>query len=380
MVCFDWIIQKEKRLSYEKKNILKTLFLSTLAVFTLTYTLPLTAHADNIPNTFEFDVISDTHISINKPENSKRFKKVLNSIANTYGTNDECIVINGDVVDYASDANYAKLSSILWGTGNGDNINEDDEAKEEHDFFSENLPYVYFNIGNHEYVYNAEPWTPGTHDDCLNYFNNAVNSIQNNVVTAKSWITTEPRYNSFDLQYINSKNSRLVFLGSDYYAGSSKAELSYNQLNWFGQVIRDNSYQGAEPMFVFLHQPIENTVYGSTIEDWGYLDKNQSTHVKSMLEGHPEIITFTSHNHHPFKSEPGLSYHYSKYIDGKMDCNIFGTPSVTGYDLGGADGINYTYPEGYHVSVNRCRRKITVEGVQYRGSYCKTINKTDITY
>ena len=46
--------------------------------------------------------------------------------------------------------------------------------------------------------------------------------------------------------------------------------------------------------FVFLHQHIKDTVYGS--QEWGTQD---SAKINAVLKEYPQVITFSGHSHYP---------------------------------------------------------------------------------
>jgi 3',5'-cyclic AMP phosphodiesterase CpdA len=344
----------------KRKNFLTILIatISTIGLISLTST---TASAS-----YSFDVISDTHIGPSDDTDPnggfhpyKNLNNVFTSIKAKY-PDDQCIVVNGDVVDNSQQTSYDQLYNIVNNQKSG-------------------LPYVYFNIGNHEYA--ANPYVqPNIIEDLntgLNKFNYNTNRIRS-LLNSKNQVTTDPREHTYDIQYINSKNDRLVFLGTDEITNGhpEAAYLNPNgQLDWLHQVIQNNTTEGSntkkgkKPMFIFLHQPLYDTTYGSTNQEWGYLYENNTRYIKEWLNDHPEIIVFTGHTHEQFQD-----YDYwndsNFYSLGDNSAKIFNVPS-TGNDNGkGA--------QGYHVTVYS--DGVVVTGVKYTGSDCEVINTRTIDF
>jgi hypothetical protein len=71
--------------------------------------------------------------------------------------------------------------------------------------------------------------------------------------------------------------------------------LSENQLGWLDDRLSENA-SSSHPAFVFLHQPLRNTVAGS-FESQGWFGVIEDEPLKAVLANHPRAILFTGHTH-----------------------------------------------------------------------------------
>ncbi|GFZ32110.1 phosphohydrolase [Clostridium zeae] len=326
------------------KSLLKVLIASITAVGLICGT-SISAFAQG---RYEFDVISDTHVGHSSTDITNT-TLALNCIKNKF-PDSKCIVINGDVVDNNQKTSYDALYNII------SNVNST----------TTKLPYIYFNYGNHEFRANASD-SSSNYTGNLAYFNQRTRDIQARLLGNKGNVTINERTpgSSYDMQYINkATNDRLFFLGTDYIP-SGNTDNSYldpnTQLYQLGLAINANKTESIntgikKPLFVFSHQPIANTVWGSeTSRNWGnIIDSDQ---LISKLANHPEVITFTSHIHKGFTSGANADDFYSLGGNDSWG-NIFSTSSVS-YD----PNSNPAPAQGYHVIV--WSNAVTVQAIQY---------------
>ena len=202
-----------------------------------------------IPN-LVFPVLSDVHIGGKQAD--KKFIKALQdcgSLENKY----DAIAFVGDITDTGNVRQYKYFSSIL--------------SRE----FSKGAKR-FIAIGNHEYK--AEK--------------------TNEAMIVKRFVheTAMP-----SLYYDNwVKGYHFIVLGSE---NMGEAKLSNAQLNWLEEKLKEKvDENGSRPIFVFLHQPIPHTVYGSdtwgNIINYGQLDE--------ILKKFPQVILFSGHSHYSFNS------------------------------------------------------------------------------
>jgi Icc protein len=78
------------------------------------------------------------------------------------------------------------------------------------------------------------------------------------------------------------------------------AVLSDTQLQWLDNELKHTPRN--KPAFVFLHQPIPNTVAGSG-NDIVNADK-----LTSILNKYPQVIFFSGHSHWTLKNQPGTMW------------------------------------------------------------------------
>ena len=76
-----------------------------------------------------------------------------------------------------------------------------------------------------------------------------------------------------------------------------------------------------KPIFVFLHQHIKDTVYGS--QEWGTQD---SAKINAVLKEYPQVITFSGHSHYPLDDPRSIH---------QKDFTSVGTSSVSYMEVEG---------------------------------------------
>ncbi|WP_051286819.1 metallophosphoesterase family protein [Paenibacillus taiwanensis] len=78
--------------------------------------------------------------------------------------------------------------------------------------------------------------------------------------------------------------------------GTTHGRYSLDQIEWLKAQLAQAAQEGPEkPIFVFLHQHIADTVYGS--EDWGIQHNKEALY--EALRPFPQVITFSGHSHYP---------------------------------------------------------------------------------
>ncbi|MDQ6422745.1 metallophosphoesterase [Paenibacillus sp. LHD-117] len=75
--------------------------------------------------------------------------------------------------------------------------------------------------------------------------------------------------------------------------------LSEEQLRWLDEKLKEGAPD--RPVFVFLHQPLKNTVAGSS-EAQGWHGVVEDDELRAVLARHPEVILFTGHTHWELES------------------------------------------------------------------------------
>lgn len=216
-----------------------------------------------------FQVISDTHIrNTSSTDIYNQHLTVALKDLNQINPNSSALIVNGDITDGGSSTQYDQLNSILQ---------------------SVNHAKTYFVMGNH---------------DIFNY---------SDYNTAKNMFLTKTGMpgNYYDY-WINGYH--FIVLGSDAIAGD-KAVISTTQLNWFQQTLNANASPN-KPIFVFVHQPLSNTVSGSNAMQ----DQQQDQQLKSILTQFPQVVLFTGHTHSVFTES--TEFYNQQY------CNMANVPST----------------------------------------------------
>ncbi|OPA77727.1 hypothetical protein BVG16_14920 [Paenibacillus selenitireducens] len=197
-----------------------------------------------------FPVLSDIHIG-HTPKDVSKWRLVLNQLKEITPDYDALAAV-GDITDSGTVSQYDTLMSHYNELKNPTAIS-------------------LFAIGNHDYL-------NGT---------TAVEQQRFKDKTGMSGIYYD--------QWINGYH--FIILGSE--DGTRDGTLSDTQLNWLDTKLAEEADVN-KPIFVFLHQPITGTVYGSDL--WGH--KQNATKLYNTLAKYPQAITFSGHSHYVL-DDPG---------------------------------------------------------------------------
>ena len=89
------------------------------------------------------------------------------------------------------------------------------------------------------------------------------------------------------------KGYHFIVLGTE--DGVTEGTFTVKQIDWLReQLLKANDDDPKKPIFVFHHQPITGTVYGS---EWGFT-KNRDLFYDTLKE-YPQVISFSGHTHYP---------------------------------------------------------------------------------
>ncbi len=235
-----------------KKFILLITMLITSTVFFASEEAPV----------MKFWVFSDIH------SYAREFELALNDAWNTTPGYD-ALILNGDVVDLGQIEDYDKVFEVL------------NRAKD-----SKTVPEkIEFNIGNHEYYYSY-----GTGPHGRKY----TDILQGRYL---EYSNRETFWNVFGMNGIGfiSLGSEVTYNKYDN-PSTVSAKISDEQLEWFKTQVKEYSGYG-RPTFVFLHQPLDNTVYFSKYYR-GNVDKDSG--IKKVLQEYPNMFYISSHSHETF--------------------------------------------------------------------------------
>lgn len=285
---------------------------------------------------YSFSVISDTHLGVDETKYSSKVAIAkttiaLNCIKNCF-PKDKCIVINGDVVDNYYETSYNSLTSTIL------NVNSSEKS----------LPYIYFNLGNHEFKSNGNgPSIEKYYYRSISQFVNKTHYIQTKLNAAADVSHfCRDKSKSYDLQYV--QHTPFFFLGSDSITEASTNDCAYlkpDQLSYL------NHHINRGLSFVFCHQPPYNTVKGSDASNC----ISNTNDLLNVLSNHPKAIIFTAHTHMAFENYPlTFGNNYSKL----GSCPVITSPSV------------YRSLEGLHISVYN--DLVYIQGIKY----CSNISYT----
>ena len=210
--------------------------------------------------TARFAVASDIHIAQKDSLNeyglstNGHFEEALRDIVqNLPGA--EHFFVNGDIADNGKESEYREVMNI-WQSVEG-------------------APTMHITIGNHDWRMGNPN---GMFQKYINWFNPAVE--------------TETLY--YD-EWVNGYH--YIYLGSE--EKNSSAVLSNEQLTWLDKTLEEHAENDQDkPVFLFLHQGLQNSVSGNLTGQWGaQWGVVQDTMLKNILKKYGNIIMFGSHTH-----------------------------------------------------------------------------------
>lgn len=242
-----------------------------------------------------FQVITDTHVTGNADhEYNQNFDRALKDIiANAAGSSG--IMHVGDITDHGFIEEYGELKRII-------------EANRE------GLPPILFTLGNHDVAF-------GNWSSRLGNYT-AQTGMQG--VYHDHWID----------------GYHFIFLGTEQ--GLERfCHLTKQQLEWLDQKLREKA-SADKPVFVFLHQPLMDTVAGS-LQAQNWYGVEQDKELKQVLSKHPQAIMFTGHTHWQLEAEHTM-------FDGKGEtATMFNAASVA--YLWTDEDVHLTGSQGFYVEI-----------------------------
>ncbi|HMM06849.1 MAG TPA: metallophosphoesterase [Clostridiales bacterium] len=194
-----------------------------------------------------FEAISDTHIKTTDDSDiyTSHLKTALHDI-NQIAPNSNALMVVGDITNAGTSAQYDAFNTIL-----------------------NSVPHTtpYFALGNHDtfgYVsyqsmkdtFLTKTGMPGVHYD--------------------TWIN----------------GYHFIVLGTDSLS-LNKIDISATQQQWLKTKLAENSSPD-KPIFLFMHQPLSNTVAGSDEMQ----DVKQDNQIKVILSQYPQTVVFSGHTHY----------------------------------------------------------------------------------
>ncbi|MHA7965385.1 metallophosphoesterase family protein [Paenibacillus sp. CAU 1782] len=202
-----------------------------------------------------FQVITDTHVRAESDHAYNRhFELALLDIAANGGGS--CGIMHvGDLTDHGFPSEYAEMSAT-WRK------------------FEDQLPPLYATMGNHDVGL-------GIWEDRIQRF------LRHSGMSG-------PYHDHWIEGY------HFIFLGTEKNL-ELYCSLSGKQLQWLDQTLNEQKSPD-RPVFVFLHQPLINTVAGSLErQEWHGVVEDEE--LRTVLAKHPNAILFTGHTHWELESE-----------------------------------------------------------------------------
>ena len=214
---------------------------------------------------FKFSVLTDLHITSERSAHISHLKAALGEIQRL-APDSAAIFTVGDNTNNGTRADYELLNeTISEGMGDSD------------------IP-IYFTLGNHDLVFN------GTYASQTALF--------------REYTGMPGVYYAVELA-----GAKFIVLGSDEQVG--EGVMHETQLAWLEKELASAGKE--KPVFLFVHQPLVETVSGSfyskdpEVQYWyGFSGANER--LRAILKQYPGTILFTGHTHWTFESEGPISY------------------------------------------------------------------------
>ncbi len=284
---------------------------------------------------YTFSILSDIHVAANSAAQQTNLANALHYVKNS--TQSSAIVTVGDNVDNGTPGAWNAFNSIRSS------------------YISSSLP-MYSAIGNHEFK-DAN----GTSSSTAALDSEYLTRFKNNAVSGVPGMTSvNTVYYSFELN-----GCKFIMLGSEgqstLSAGMPRehAYITQTQINWFQNEV--NAAKAADPnkpVFVFLHQPLKNTVSGSlearnpVIQDWWGIAESTAAEaqIRSIIENNTNILLFTGHTHWEFNSLSPVLYDSSKssaYINAASVGYLWNDNNIDEYSIDGSQGYIVEIHSGF---------------------------------
>ncbi|WP_063565865.1 metallophosphoesterase [Paenibacillus sp. O199] len=320
-----------------------------------------------------FQVITDTHVREQADHiHNRHLEKALEDIA-TYSHGSSGIMHVGDVTDRGLPQEYQELQRILEAHG-------------------ESLPQIRYTVGNHDIgailwgdpPLNLTTMTQhevgqvlGHSGDMGQVEAHGIEKPQNSISIEELW---QKRLSDFTA--ITGMNGsyhdhwidgyHYIFLGTEQ-PHPKDCDMSADQLQWLETKLSEQALP-EQPIFVFLHQPLMDTVAGS-MKEQGWYGVSQDAALKAILSRYPQVILFSGHTHWQ------LEAHRTMYEGGGQLPTMFNASSVA--YLWTDEDEHLEGSESLHVDVYRDRvvvkgrNHITgswIEGAEYTVPYPLKVN------
>ncbi|WP_322922468.1 metallophosphoesterase family protein [Paenibacillus campi] len=249
-----------------------------------------------------FQVVTDTHLTAD-PQHlyNRHLVLALNDISK-HGQDSLGIMHVGDMTDHGLPAEYAELQRIVA-------------------LYGQHLPPIYGTTGNHDV--GDLGWKQGEWmeqlDGLLSLDGQSLRTLWAHYAEAATDLDTMPSVTALPeavhklwLHRLGSFNEATATEGAYYqqrlggyvfiFLGTERplakdCHLSSMQLQWLRQRLEAaTTASPGKPIFVFLHQPLKDTVAGSLAEQ-GWFGVEQDGELKKLLLRYPQVMLFSGHTH-----------------------------------------------------------------------------------
>ena len=206
---------------------------------------------------YNFQILTDIHANTDITRygfwNSHLYNALLD--IKCLSGNTSGIFTVGDNTDMGSSTHYDLLFSTI------------------EDVFGNDIPNFYYTMGNHDYMYFSSD--VGGFNKAVDYFVERT-EMKNN-------------YYSFDFN-----GNKVIMLSSEIQ--TTGGAIYEDQMKWFKNEV--SSAKEDEFIFIYLHQPLYNTVAGTLPGENNHGIDNVGTEITEFLKDYPNAILFTGHTHY----------------------------------------------------------------------------------
>lgn len=274
-------------------------------------------------------VISDTHISARNQTAVNKLETALQDL-NTAAPEYDVLAVGGDMTDHGLSSEYDLFNSVL-------NANMNQSAD------------TFMVMGNHEWMEKkANRKSKVTDRQLIDRFTSKMN-VPN--LYYDEWIEG---YHFITIAGEKSEKTMLAEYKNEDDADS--AYISEEQFNWLEDTLAKDA-DSQKPIFVFFHQPITGTVFGS---EWGAGLDDQK--ILALLKKYPQVILFSGHSHYPLNDPTSIVQ------DGITMANT----SAVAYTYTKGTGKNKSQSQGYVVNIYH--DKIELKAREFStGTWIKTV-------
>lgn len=226
------------------------------------------AKIDTAPDESEalakFVVVSDTHLSFTYTPYIDRIQNMFEDIAEFCPDND-AIIVNGDITNTGALDEYEKFAELAAASG-----------------FSYPDDFVLV-IGNHDQYDSTE----------------GAQAVSNLTDQFKEQAGIADQIHPYYERTINGVH--LIMMGPDRYpdSGWDKFGISSEEVDWLDELVNAD-LQNEQLSFVFMHEPLYQTVRNTEPGDWGHewsLTDEDNDYLHDCIRKHPNVIFFTGHTH-----------------------------------------------------------------------------------